>query len=88
MCSFYYTQDGPHQFWSGYFTSRPALKRYIRTSSSLMNAVRQAQALAGVRDYASVNATDSLNFFEEGLGVAQHHDAASGTAKQHVRYIS
>ena len=22
--------DGPHQFWSGYFTSRPALKGYVR----------------------------------------------------------
>ena len=50
--------DGPHKFWTGYFTSRPALKRYIRTSSSLMNAVRQAQVLAKTGDM-------SLSKFEE-----------------------
>ncbi|KAK3085464.1 hypothetical protein FSP39_003781 [Pinctada imbricata] len=41
----------PHGFWSGYFTSRPALKRYI---------------------------------MKEAMGVAQHHDAVSGTEKQAV----
>ena len=50
--------DGPHKFWTGYFTSRPALKRYIRTSSSLMNAVRQAQVFAKTGDM-------SLSKFEE-----------------------
>lgn len=28
--------DGPHQFWTGYFTSRPALKRYERLSSNFL----------------------------------------------------
>jgi hypothetical protein len=36
--------DGPHKFWTGYFTSRPALKHYIRKSSGMFNAVRQMQA--------------------------------------------
>ena len=27
--------DGAHQFWSGYFTSRPALKGYVRTNNLL-----------------------------------------------------
>ena len=47
--------DGPHQFWTGYFTSRPALKGYVRASSSWFNAVRQAQAFAAARGgYATV----------------------------------
>ena len=33
--------DGPHMFWTGYFTSRPALKRYVRTSSGLLQQARQ-----------------------------------------------
>lgn len=28
--------DGPHQFWTGYFTSRPAFKRYERLSSNFL----------------------------------------------------
>ena len=71
--------DGPHKFWTGCFTSRPALKRYIRTSSSLMNAVWQMQVFGS---------TDGLSMskFEEAVGVAQHHDAVAGTAKQHVAF--
>lgn len=36
--------DGPHQYWTGYFTSRPALKRYIRSTSAFFQAVRQVVA--------------------------------------------
>jgi hypothetical protein len=25
------TADHPHAYWTGYYTSRPALKQYIRT---------------------------------------------------------
>ena len=39
--------DGPHQFWTGYFTSRPALKRYIRDTSALFQA-RTGSGAAGV----------------------------------------
>ncbi len=74
--------DGPHQFWTGYFTSRPAAKRYVREQSAFHNAVRQMQSLAG-KDLAGV---DALLRFEEALGVHQHHDAISGTAKQHVAF--
>jgi alpha-mannosidase len=74
--------DGAHQFWTGYFTSRPALKRYIRANSGFLNAARQALTLAGP---VGTNA-GALEAFEEALGVSQHHDAASGTAKQHVTF--
>ena len=33
--------DVPHGFWSGYFTSRPALKRFIRESSSVLQVAKQ-----------------------------------------------
>eukprot|EP00932_Pfiesteria_piscicida_P000367 SRR837773.10358.p1 GENE.SRR837773.10358~~SRR837773.10358.p1 ORF type:complete len:789 (-),score=310.03 SRR837773.10358:64-2187(-) len=75
--------DGAHQFWSGYFTSRPALKRYIRDSSAFLQVVRQMATL-GLGHEAPANA--GVEKLAEALGVLQHHDAVSGTAKQHVTF--
>lgn len=35
----------PHGFWTGYFTSRAALKRYERHSNNILQATRQLNAL-------------------------------------------
>ena len=74
--------DGAHMFWTGYFTSRPALKGYVRAASALHNAVRQVQALAGTSDYGAVGGVERLTLLEEAMGVAQHHDAVSGPASR------
>ncbi|KAL4856940.1 Alpha-mannosidase [Chlorella vulgaris] len=50
--------DFPHAFWTGYFTSRPASKGFIRSPT-----------------------TEAL---EEAVSLLQHHDAITGTEKQHV----
>ena len=78
--------DGPHQFWTGYFTSRPALKGYVRSTSAVFGAARIAQALAGAKNRTAAGGIERLQTLEEALGVAQHHDAVSGTAKQHVAF--
>ena len=31
--------DCPHCYWTGYFTSRPALKRYVRKNNNLLQVV-------------------------------------------------
>ncbi|XP_012496872.1 PREDICTED: lysosomal alpha-mannosidase [Propithecus coquereli] len=76
--------DGPHMFWTGYFTSRPALKRYERLSYNFLQVCNQLEALAGpaanVGPYGSGNSAP-LN---EAMAVLQHHDAVSGTSRQHV----
>uniref|UniRef100_A0A3P8PCL8 Lysosomal alpha-mannosidase n=1 Tax=Astatotilapia calliptera TaxID=8154 RepID=A0A3P8PCL8_ASTCA len=59
--------DDAHDFWTGYFTSRPALKRYERISNSNLQTCNQLEV-----------------FGEKAMAVAQHHDAVSGTEKQHV----
>jgi len=71
--------DGDHAYWTGYFVSRPALKRYVRTSSALLQTARQLDLFAG---------GDGSSVFplEKAVGVAQHHDAVAGTAKQHVAF--
>lgn len=76
--------DGPHAMWSGYFTSRAALKGYVRDTSSVFQASKQLQFLAAPpQDMGPGNALYRL---ERAMGVTQHHDSVSGTSKQHVAY--
>ncbi|KAL3527226.1 hypothetical protein ACH5RR_011882 [Cinchona calisaya] len=71
--------DTGNSYWTGYFTSRPAFKRYVRMLSGYYLAARQLEFLTGGR-LKGPN-TYSLG---DALGIAQHHDAVSGTAKQHT----
>jgi len=97
---FFPYSDCPHCFWTGYFTSRTAFKRLERVGSSFLLAARQIQAMpepASVNIGAADSMEDEcscssrrchcnqpLYALEDALGVAQHHDGVSGTAKQHV----
>ncbi|CAN6572506.1 unnamed protein product [Malus baccata var. baccata] len=71
--------DRANAYWTGYFTSRPALKHYVRTMSGYYLAARQLEFFKGRTD--SGPNTDSL---ADALAIAQHHDAVTGTEKQHV----
>lgn len=71
--------DCPNCVWAGYFTSRPALKGFVRAGSAFIQSVRQLDALSGG------DGTVSQELYEA-LSVATHHDAVSGTAKQHVAF--
>jgi alpha-mannosidase len=77
--------DSAHSVWSGYFTSRPALKGYVRDTSVHFTAVRQLQAWAGPLP-SDTGRSNPLWLLESGLGIAQHHDAVSGTSKQVVAF--
>ena len=69
--------DDADSYWTGYFTSRPALKRYIRIQSAFLQVARHMELFSG----GDGTATERL---WEAQSVAQHHDAISGTAKQAV----
>ncbi|KAJ4714169.1 Alpha-mannosidase [Melia azedarach] len=71
--------DRPNAYWTGFFTSRPALKKYVRMLSGYYLAARQLEFLAGKQ--SSGPTTFALG---DALGIAQHHDAVTGTAKQHT----
>eukprot|EP00268_Persea_americana_P056668 TRINITY_DN6711_c0_g2_i1.p1 TRINITY_DN6711_c0_g2~~TRINITY_DN6711_c0_g2_i1.p1 ORF type:complete len:1015 (-),score=152.71 TRINITY_DN6711_c0_g2_i1:139-3183(-) len=71
--------DRANAYWTGYFTSRPAFKGYVRMMSAYLLAARQLEFLKGRN--SSGPKTDTL---ADALAVAQHHDAVSGTEKQHV----
>ena len=86
---FFPYSDCPHCFWTGYFTSRTAFKRFERVASSFLMAARQIisySAFLGLPTALSdtESSDQSLLALEDALGVSQHHDAVSGTAKQHV----
>lgn len=79
-----------HAYWSGYFTSRPGLKRQVRFASNFLNAARQMEVISGVTA-AEVDRpttrpsppvgdswTDSM---EGAIAVATHHDGMSGTER-------
>ncbi|KAJ0440560.1 putative alpha-mannosidase [Helianthus annuus] len=66
-------------YWTGYFTSRPALKRYVRMLSGYYLAARQLEAMKGRNKTGP-----TTDYLADALGTAQHHDAVSGTSQQHV----
>ncbi|KAH8608095.1 Glycosyl hydrolases family 38 N terminal domain [Trypanosoma vivax] len=68
-----------HEMWTGYYTSRPTLKRLVRIMSNYWSAARQLEFALGVP-------TGELPLMSDALAVAQHHDAVSGTARQHVTF--
>ncbi|XP_047310058.1 alpha-mannosidase At3g26720-like [Impatiens glandulifera] len=71
--------DRANAYWTGYFTSRPAFKGYVRAMSGYYLAARQLEFFKG-RSESGSN-TDTL---ADALAIAQHHDAVSGTQRQHV----
>ncbi|OQR97299.1 lysosomal alpha-mannosidase [Achlya hypogyna] len=68
--------DQPNAYWTGYFTSRPALKRFARVANGVLQAMRQLEVQAAK--------SSQLMHLTASVGVAQHHDAITGTEKQHV----
>ncbi|CAN0299831.1 unnamed protein product, partial [Ectocarpus fasciculatus] len=71
-----------HCYWTGYFTSRPGLKRLERVTSGYLQAARQLLALAGAA--GSGGGDSAAETDRETLAAFEHHDGVSGTSKQHV----
>ncbi|TRY82085.1 hypothetical protein DNTS_024091 [Danionella cerebrum] len=76
--------DDAHDFWTGYFTSRPALKYYERLSNSRLQTCNQLEVLGGSKSTSGPFGEGDSDTMRRAMGVAQHHDAVSGTEKQHV----
>ncbi|KAK4374664.1 hypothetical protein RND71_005341 [Anisodus tanguticus] len=71
--------DRVNAYWTGYFTSRPALKLYVRMMSGYYLAARQLEFFKGRSEKGP-----TTELLADALAIAQHHDAVSGTSKQHV----
>ncbi|VDP78722.1 unnamed protein product [Echinostoma caproni] len=84
-----------HDYWSGYFTSRPIEKLITRVLESELRAAEilytyaRRLILSAMNEAAALGALvfqlDSrLSEARRNLGLFQHHDAVTGTAKPHV----
>ena len=78
---FPYASD-QHAYWTGYFTSRPAVKLQERKGNAFLQTCKQLQSLAGFTDSSAEEA--GVEVLKRAMGIAQHHDAVTGTEKQHV----
>jgi len=70
---------GPDNYWTGYYTTRPSYKYLERISNAMLQSARQVNAL--LADGAH---SETVVKMEWEVGIAQHHDGITGTAKQAV----
>lgn len=68
-----------HAYWTGYYTSRPTSKRFERQGNNLLQAAKQLKAIVG-------GDLGDITPLMQAMGVMQHHDAITGTEKQHVAF--
>lgn len=78
--------DNFHHYWTGYFTSRQGLKKYLRVLSNYLQSARQLALLAPSAPCMTSGNTEALctDQLEAAIAVTTHHDGLSGTEKQAV----
>ncbi|CAI7761870.1 unnamed protein product [Closterium sp. NIES-54] len=61
--------DAPHAYWTGFYSSRPAFKRYVRSCSALLLAASILEAAAGREALQAWGGdTDGMNLVGSGAG--------------------
>ncbi|XP_068642716.1 uncharacterized protein [Aristolochia californica] len=71
--------DRANVYWAGYFTSRPAIKGYMRMMCGYYLAASQLEFLKG-GDGSGLSGPTTASL-TDALALAQHHDGVSGTEK-------
>ncbi|CAI5537097.1 unnamed protein product [Closterium sp. Naga37s-1] len=61
--------DAPHAYWTGFYSSRPAFKRYVRSCSTLLLAASILEAAVGRESLQAWGGdTDGMNLVGSGAG--------------------
>ncbi|XP_065841742.1 alpha-mannosidase 2-like isoform X2 [Oscarella lobularis] len=89
---FYTYADRESHYWSGYYTSRPFYKNFDRTLESTLRsaeillsfATRESHHQSKASSFPSASLFDLITGARRNLGLFQHHDAVTGTAKAAV----
>ena len=80
--------DHEAAYWTGYFTSMANDKKYIRDSGHTLNSSNKLFALAALDQSTSDSMItvmeETKDYMMDVVGITQHHDAITGTAKFHV----
>lgn len=80
--------DNPQDYWTGYFSSRAGNKKQVRDGQALLHAYGSSLAVEAIKTTTTDKAMSKIMSAREemldAMGVFQHHDAVSGTAKQAV----
>ena len=72
-------------YWTGFFTSKPYLKGYIRKASNIFYTLSKYHAYNRfLNNNINGGIIYNLNTLREVVGLTQHHDAITGTAKTFV----
>ncbi|KAK5639939.1 hypothetical protein RI129_010750 [Pyrocoelia pectoralis] len=70
-----------HTYWTGYYSSRPNSKRFERQGNNLLQVAKHLVAFENAKNKSFEGDVIELKKI---MGVMQHHDAITGTEKQHV----
>lgn len=77
--------DCPQSYWTGYFSSRAGAKSNVRRGSHLLHSNMHFQTLASMEEGADLDKImGQKELMLDAMGIYQHHDAVSGTARQDV----
>ena len=76
------------QYWTGFFTSRPAIKKHVKDASAFFNAEQNVFARMQIDQNTTTKDIQNINTasfqFNDALAVVQHHDGITGTEAQYV----
>ena len=76
----------PNEYWSGFYTSRPHLKRLVKLGSSKLHSSLRLQSKHAISadSKLSQEVVDEQKRILQDIGVLQHHDAITGTSVPQV----
>lgn len=81
--------DNDQSYWTGFYSSRANSKEYIRRAEHTLMASNKLFALNSLNQEVCQSdfperAKEAKHGMMDVVGVTQHHDAATGTGRQHV----
>jgi len=80
--------DTSPSWWTGYYTSRANAKAYVRRGSHTLRALNQLYSELALDQNADPDTLEAAltgsKKLLDAMGIFQHHDAVSGTARQDV----